>query len=248
MTYGFKLYNANNQLVASDTDFGYGLVASGSLTTALNAWYTGTVTFTDIGTTGAPLVFVRMNNVSANLWVGLYNTTSTSAVFNTYGPVVSTYNRRPSVAGTFDYRIYAPFKNLPNVSGQTYGMQLYNSSVEKTFDTNYAIPLVSNTVTITVPTPSNSNPSIVASALIPSGTSSNPWVNLSMIAGNGTIFNQGIHYAVTQPTNNASIERCINIFGGYINFSYGVTLSPTQFSTGTWAAGAGQPRVFYLMN
>ena len=250
MSYGFQIYNSNSQLIANSTDFGYGLVASGSsTTTAPSGLFQSTINFTDIGTGETPLVFVRMNNASSNLWVGLWSMSNTDVKFVTFG-ATGLYTRRNGAAGTFDYKIFAPFKNLPSVSGQNYGIQIFNGATPtnlKTFDSNYEIPRVVSTVNLTIPTPSNSIANPTVTAAIPSGVSSNPWINLSMIAGNASVYNQGIHFAGSG-INNGSIEKCIRIFGGFIDLSFGCTIAPAPFSTSTWATGTGQNRLFYLMN
>lgn len=181
MSYGFEVLNSNGILIANSTDFNFGLVTAGSVTTAaggntITNVPTTTITFSNTGE--IPLVFVRNN---ATNWITLWNLGTTFASFVGWTDSLSGVgNRRSTAAVTVDFRIYTPFRNLGNVSGQDYGIQIFDANSAKTFDSNYAFPRIVNTGSITIPnTGDAATSSPVAAVAFSSGVNANPWYSIS---------------------------------------------------------------------
>lgn len=186
MSYGFLLYNTNGKLVANSNDFNYGLITEGSL--YCNATWT-TLSWSDTGE--IPLVFLKFDNVSApvNRFVAVYNITASGALIGIFD-TVPTNGRLSQITGTVDYRIYKTFKSFGDPIGQEWGMKIYNSAGEKTFDSRYKIPLITNVLTLpAVGLPDDfSIPTTVVA--IPSGFSNGVWISINSFGGfRGSQFN-----------------------------------------------------------
>lgn len=234
--YGFQLYNNSGILLANDTDFNYGLVASGTITTPQNgSWI---VNYSD--TVEQPLVFIRNN---AYVWVSA-NVTTTSTSFWGWEEIPSgSYNRRLSTSVVVSYKIFAPFKFLGNLSGQNYGIQVFDTNSKKTFDSNYEIPLIAGSLDSYLPVPSDSNAAPTSSLNLPSGVSDNPWFSISSISG----ANVGIHYPGSTINPNAILYRCARCIGGALQISYG-SIVIGSFTTSTNVSGSNTYKKIYLIN
>lgn len=246
MSYGFEVLNNNGVVLANSTDFNYGLVTSGQVTT--NSL--GNMTISYSNTTEQPLIFVRN---ASNAWVSLDWSLSTQAQFSTWEPTPSGYSfaygpfRQPLGNVTFQYKIFAPFRYLGNVAGQDYGIQIYNDSSQKTFDSNYEIPLITNTGTITIPNPSTGTPSPVSQIALPSGITGNPWFSITSIS-NGTGGNDsgswvpdlilGVQYRLI---------KCVRVDNGNFQLSTGAR-SFAVSTPYTWLSGANTQKLFYFQN
>lgn len=233
--YGFQLFNSNGVLLANDRDFNYGLVASGTITTPQNG--SARVNYAD--TVEQPLVFVRNNSQG---WVSVNVTTTYTDFWGWQQDPYGINGRRLSAPITIPYKIFAPFKNLGNLSGQNYGIQVFDSGGNKTFDSNYEIPRVAGSVLGTIPTPNNGAASPIWTVIFPSGISSNPWFSISSISG----VNVGLHVPASSGPN-AILYICARAPFTGLEISFGVVEIGT-FSASTFASGAGTNRLFYLMN
>lgn len=244
MSYGFELKNSSGVVVANDTDFNYGLVTS--VVAASIAPSSTTINFTNTGE--IPLIFIKNNS---STWIGCSRITTTSATFycfaNTSG---GSFNRRStsSSAVSIDYKIYTTFKNLSNISGQNYGIQIFDANNNKTFDSNYEIPLIANIANLVIPTPGSYDAAPITRVVLPSGVGSNPWFNINPIAGNDGGLH-GIHNStVIDGSANAGLFRCARVLSGYLEFSYGVPYTMGSFSGSTFGYGQGTSRITYFIN
>lgn len=237
MSYGFEVLNSSGVLIANSTDFNYGLVTSGSVTTAAGGNNISTVSPTSIAfsnTGEIPLVFVRNNGTN---YISLWSLTTTGASFVGFSNTGGIGNRRSTAAATIDFRIYTPFRNLGNVSGQDYGIQIFDASGVKTFDSNYAFPRVVNSGSIAVPSATDSDGGVISGATFPSGVSANPWYSISHfgIGQVGTHYNAGYPVSIDKQANT---YFCTKTDTTQVLLSYGGLSNNTgSIATNNWRAG-----------
>lgn len=182
MAYGITIYNSAGKLIANSDDFNYGLLAEGTLTFSSGGMTS--ISWTDTGE--VPLVFFKFNNFNGSIthYLGFYGLSTTGVQAGMWNPT-PVNGRISRMSGSADYRVYKTFKSLSDSpDGSTYGMQIFNSSGEKTFDSRYRMPLVVAAANLgPVPTPS--------SYLLPSSyvtvpaaiTGANLWASINPLSG-----------------------------------------------------------------
>lgn len=185
MTYGFELRNSSNKLVANSTDFNYGLIASGTITASTASWTA--ITIPSVGDTSeTPLVFFKFNNIttnSATYFPAVRTLSNISLDVGFFNLPYPTAGDSYLVTGSVEYRMYRTFKGLPNVSGETYGIQLYDASLNKTFDSNYQIPKITGLVNLGPILPISTNFNSLPSVAIPSGYGTSIWLSINSSYG-----------------------------------------------------------------
>jgi hypothetical protein len=221
MSYGFKLLNSSGKLIANSEDFNYGLVAEGTATST-GGWVT--ISYSDTGE--IPMVFIKFASITESLarYIAVQAISSTQVAFGIFN--TSSGNGRLShITGSVDYRIYKTFKSLGDVSGDPWGIKIFNASGEKTFDSRYKIPLVTNQVVLpAVGAPSN-NSIPYSSVILPGGIAAPLWVSVNSVAGH-----KGFQY-------NGFLSPQVALCYGAVGISYDGTNTVLIGSYGHQPAG-----------
>lgn len=244
MSYGFEIKNSSGIVLANSSDFNYGLVTA--VSSASISPSSTTINFNNTGE--IPLIFIRNNS---STWIACSAVTVTSATFYCFSATSGgSWNRRStaSSAVSIDYRIYTTFKNLGAVSGQNYGIQIFDANNNKTFDSNYDIPLIANIANLAIPTPSQYDAAPITRVVLPSGVGANPWFNINPIFGTDGALH-GIHNStVIDGSVNAGLFRCARVLSNYLEFSYGVPYTLGSFSGSTFGYAQGVSRTVYFIS
>lgn len=187
------LYNTNGKLIANTDDFNYGLIAEGTITCNSN-WTSAT--WSDTGE--IPLVFFKFTNLSGTVsrYISIQTLSLTGVTIGIFG-TTHTNGRLSQITGSVDYRVYKTFKSIGDVSGQNWGMKIFNNAGEKTFDSRYKIPLITHA--LTVPAVGTPGTSFIPSSTVtlPSGLSSPIWLSVNSFGGV-----RGFQY------NNSTVALC----------------------------------------
>lgn len=235
MSYGFEVLNSNGKVIANSQDFNYGLVTQGSVSIAADINGT-TINWTDTGE--IPLLFIRPVGFWQN-FIAIKNLGVNGASFVAFTDLIDSTTRRTVTTQNIEYRVYKTFKSLGNIDN--YGIQLFDASGFKTFDSNYKLPLIKGVVSVGLPLATDGQGSPVASVLVPAAVGGLPWINASSIANSGIA---GFHY-YNSSTQVAFMYPCFRYLSGYLDLSYGHQLAGGPGNTVVY--GAGVQKIFHFL-
>lgn len=152
MAYGFEVKNATGDIVANDTDFNWAL------------YHEGTVTISAIGDSATlmpqltaasisepmPLVFFRAPASRRIILLKMDKFLSGGLYY--WAPRLYLKNSDTSASDplpvTIEYRIYRPTNYVTYSGGTTYGLIVYDSNGNKTFDSRMGLATISQVLTL----------------------------------------------------------------------------------------------------
>lgn len=229
MTYGFQVFNNNQDVLVNDKDFNWGLAAEGTLTfTSINS----TTKYSDFQTIDAsgipasgppPLVFFRVTNSRRAVIVKMDRFVPSGQGVTRWAPTITIVDTPYSVGDPFpvtvEYRVYGLMSNVPVPSGQNWGLVVYDQSGKVTFDSRLKPAVVVDLLNSNFPNwdgnHSSNSVAIGFTNFQPSAVSGlgTPWIATNDVIPEGTY--SGVYYNPSSQRNyfDSAYQVLNNKFG-----------------------------------